>query len=175
MKKRVILFSVLVVALALAACVPAEAPAQPQGEAVSGAEVAAGETRLFSDAQKTNLAYSIQGQRVYQGAVSQNQVILFFNGTTVFRGANESGEKLFTVKDGAIYEGAQASGAPVWTIADGRIHEGTANGPTVYTLEGERLFQGPQANPSKIVFASNADLTTGDVQFVLPILATQRY
>lgn len=184
MKSREIMLVVLVVAIALGSGLIGlylgrssvqQAAAPVSEQAVAGGEpVAAGETRLFADAQKTNLAYAIQGQRVYQGSVSQNQVVLYFNGTTVFRGASESGEKLYTVKNGGIYEGAQASGEPVWTIENGRIHEGRANGPTVYTIEGDRLFQGPQANPSQIVFASNTDLT-GNVQFLLPILATQRF
>ena len=175
MRNRVVLLSVLVVVMALAGCAPIETQQlQPQGEAVTGADVAAGETRLFSDAQKTNLAYTFEGQRVYQGSVSQNNVILFFDGNRIFRGANATGEVLFTVRNGAIFEGAQASGEPVWTVENDRIHEGRANGPVVFSIEGDRLFQGPQANPANIVFASNADLT-GNVQFLLPVLATQRF
>ncbi|MBS1251357.1 MAG: hypothetical protein MAG451_00390 [Anaerolineales bacterium] len=184
MKSREILLVVLVVAIALGSGLiglylgrssvqQAAAPSAEQAIEL-GEPVAAGKVRLFGNAQKTNLAFEIENNRVYQGTVSQGQPVLFFNNTTVFRGANESGEKLFTVKDGAIYEGAQASGAPVWTIDGERVHEGTANGPTVYVIQGDRFFQGATADGSQVVFAANTDLT-GSVRFLLPILATQRY
>jgi hypothetical protein len=94
MKSREILLVVLIVAIALgsgliglylgrssvqqAAAPPAEQAIEP------GEPVAAGKVRLFGDAQKTNLAFEIENNRVYQGTVSQGQPVLFFNGTTVF-------------------------------------------------------------------------------------------
>jgi hypothetical protein len=44
----------------------------------------------------------------------------------------------------------------------------------VYVIQGDRFFQGATADGSQVVFAANTDLT-GSVQFLLPILATQRY
>jgi hypothetical protein len=175
MKSRVILFSVLVFVIALAGCAPAAAPQQSSSQPVAAGEnVSAAKTRLFSDAQKTNLAYEIENDRVYQGTVSQGEAVLYFDGNTIFRGPNNNGEKLFTVDGNSIFAGAQAGGNPVWTIQNGRVHEGRGNGPTVYTIEGDRMFQGATTDPSNIVFAANANLA-GNVQFLLPVLAEQRY
>ncbi len=173
MKARVILFAMLVVALVLVGCAQAQ-PAQ-QGQApVQGEAVAAGTTRLFSDPQKSNLAYEIDSNgRVYQGTVQQGQAILFFDGKTVFRGANSTGEKLFTVSGNRIYVGGSTNGPVAYTVQNGRVYEGTEKGPVIYTIEGERMFQGANTT-GDIVFQANKALT-GNVQFLLPILADQRF
>lgn len=187
MKSREILLVVLVVAIALGSGLiglylgrssvqqQAAAPAPDQEAIQEGSAVSAGTTRLFKDAQKTDLAYEIENNRVYQGTVSQGQSVLYFNGTTIFRGANEAGEKLFTVSGDRIFPGPQAGGQPAYTITNNRVREGDENGRILYTIDGERMFLGPNADPSQIVFASNTDLTQGNVKYLLPILADQRF
>ncbi len=173
MKGRVILVAVLVVTIALVGCTAQQA-AQPAGPAVGGQQVAAGSTRLYSDPQKSNLVYEIDANgRVYQGTVQQGQTILFFDGTTIFRGANSTGEKLFTVEGDRIFVGGSSAGPIAYTVQNGRVFEGDEKGPVVYTIEGERMFAGPNTT-GNIVFQANQDLA-GNVQFLLPILADQRF
>ncbi|MFQ5854958.1 MAG: hypothetical protein ACE5LU_04860 [Anaerolineae bacterium] len=174
MKARVILLAVLVVAITLVGCVQPQPAAQKEGGAVGGEPVAAGTTRLFSDPQKSNLVYEIEPSgKVFQGSVSQGQTILFFDGRTIFRGASSSGEKLFAVDGARIFVGGSTSGPLAYTVQDGRIFEGSDTGPIIYNWQGERLFQG--ANPTgDIVFQANRNLE-GNVLFLLPILADQRF
>ncbi|MFQ5593954.1 MAG: hypothetical protein ACE5HA_07365 [Anaerolineae bacterium] len=177
MKGRNILSGlILLVAVALMGCsqLPTQlVPAAPAGQSVQGEEVARSGVRLFSDPQKTNLAFEIQNGRVYQGSVSQGQTILFFNGQRVYRGANTTGEILFTVSGNRIFVGANTTGPIAYTVQNGRVFEGTDKGPIIYTIRGDRLFQGPNTTGA-IVFEANANLT-GTIQFLLPILADRRF
>ncbi len=182
MRSREILLVVLVVAIALGSGLiglylgrsSVQQAAAPTGPSVGGAPVAAGTTRLYSDPQKSNLAYEIDSNgRVYQGTVQQGQAILFFDGKTVFRGANSTGEKLFTVSGNRIYVGGSTNGPVAYTVQNGRVYEGTEKGPVIYTIEGERMFQGANTT-GDIVFQANKALT-GNVQFLLPILADRRF
>lgn len=176
MKGRVLLLAALIVAVALVGCnqLPQQAvPAAPAGEAVSGQAVATGSVRLFDTPQKDNLLYEIENNRVYQGPVSQGQTILFFDGTTIFRGANITGEKLFTVEGSRIFVGPNTTGPLAYTVENGRVFEGDTTGPVIYTIEGDRLFAGPNTT-GEIVFQANKELS-GNVQFLLPILAEQRF
>ncbi len=176
MKTRVVLFSVLVLVLALAACVPAQQQpvSQSQEAPVEGQAVAAGETRLFSDAGRQNLAYEIEADgKVYPGPSQSTDAILFFDGKTIFRGASATGEKLFTVEGNSIFVGASTTGPRAYTVENGKIFEGSTTGPILYNVSGDKLYQG--ASPTgDLVFQANQPLT-GDVQFLLPILAEQRF
>lgn len=164
----------LVVALMGCSQLPTQlVPPAPAGEAVQGQTVAGHSIRLFSDTRKTDLAYEVQNGRVYQGAVSRGQTILFFNGQRVYRGGNTTGEILFTVSGNRIFVGANTTGPIAYTVQNGRVYEGTDKGPIVYTIEGERLFQGRNTTGSIVFQASSA--LTGDIQFLLPILADRRF
>lgn len=144
-----------------------------EGPTVDGQEVGRRSIRLFADPRRSNLAYEIQGSRVYRGAVYRGQRILYFNGRRIYRGANPTGEILFTVIGNRIYVGPNATGALAYTVANGRVWEGSQTGPIIYTIQGERLYQGPNTT-GNIVFQANRPLS-GDVQFLLPILADKRF
>jgi hypothetical protein len=162
----------LVIAVVAVGCV---APAAPQtGVSVSGQAVATGTTRLYSDANMANLAFEIDGSRIYQGTVQQGQAILFFDGTTVFRGANSTGEKLFTVDNDKIYVGGSTAGPVAYTLDGEKVYEGSGTqGTILYNIDSERLFKGASTT-GEVVFQGNKDLA-GDVVPLLPILADERF
>lgn len=182
MRSREILLVVLVVAIALISglvgLILGRSSVQPQQAAApvtvgGGVQVASGTTRLFSDPQKSNLAFEIEAGRVYQGAVQQGQTILFFDGTTIFRGASSAGEKLFTISGDRVFVGGNTNGPIAYTVARGRVFEGTDKGPIIYTIEGERMFAGANTT-GNIVFQANQQLS-GNIQFLLPVLADRRF
>ena len=184
MRSREILLVVLVVAIALGSGLiglylgrnsaqQAAAPAVTVGGAQS---VSAGQVRLWTNAQKTGEpAFTVDSNgRVYQGTVQTGQAILFFDGTTVFRGASSTGERIFTVSGETIYVGGNTNGPAAYTVSGDRIYEGKGTqGAVLYNINGERLREGPNTN-GNLVFQANANLS-GNVRFLLPILADRRF
>ncbi|MFQ5342063.1 MAG: hypothetical protein ACE5F6_11015 [Anaerolineae bacterium] len=174
MKARVILVAVLVVAVALVGCTQAQKA--PESAKVSGSSVSAGQTRLWTDAQKSgDPTFTVDSNgKVYQGTVQTGQAILFFDGSTVFRGANSTGEKLFTVGGETIFVGGNTNGPAAYTVTGNKVYEGKGTqGAILYNIDGERLREGANATGS-LVFQANTNLT-GSVQFLLPILADRRF
>lgn len=180
MKGHKVVFVAVLIVLTVAGCarLPREAvPATPSepGPLVSGTEVAITSERLqlFEDPQRSRLVYVVDGSRVYQGPVSQGQILLFFDGRRLYRGANTRGEILFTVDDQRVFVGSNTTGPPAYSVANGRVHQGSETGPVIYTIESQRVFRGSGAN-GKIVFQSDAELSDS-VQFLLPILADRTF
>lgn len=176
MSRKVVLLIILLTAIAVMSCnqLPTQVvPPAPAGEAVGGEEIASRSVRLFSDPQKINLAFEFENGRVYRGPVSRGQTILYFDGRRIFRGSNATGEILFTVSGNRIFVGPNTTGALAYTVANGRVYEGSRTGPIVYTIEGDRLFRGPNTT-GDIVLQANRELS-GNVRFLLPILADQRF
>ena len=149
-----------------------EAAALP-APAIIGEEVGHSRIRLFGDTRKSTLLYEIDGARVYRGTRSRGRAVLYFDGRRIFRGANRTGDILYTVSGNRIYAGPNTTGRLAYTISRGRVFRGHTNGPILYTIRGDRLFRGPNAT-GRIVFEANRNLT-GSVQFLLPILAQQRF
>lgn len=175
-KGHIVLLIVLATAIALVGCnaLPEEmVPASSAGPAIEGQPIAAAAVRLYDTPQKSNLLYEIQGNRVYSGAVSQGQTILYFDGRRIFRGANTTGEILFTVSGNRIFVGPNTTGPLAYTVSNGRVYEGSENGPVLYTIQGERVFRGANTT-GDIVFQANVPLT-GSVQFLIPVLADRRF
>ncbi len=185
MKGREVILVVLVVAIALGSGLIGlylgRSSVQTQiaasgGPVGGGQQVAAGSIRLWDNPQMTgDVKFEIEANgRVYQGTVQTGQPILFFDGTTIYRGPNNTGEKLFTVEGNVIHVGGSSSGPAAYTIENNKIYEGQGTqGAILYNIDGSRMYEG--ANPTgNLVFQANQELT-GDVVFILPILADQRY
>jgi hypothetical protein len=183
MKGREILLVILVVSIALGSGLiglylgrsSARQEAMATGQTVGGQAVATGTTRLYDDANKSNLQYEIDSNgRVYMGTVQQGQTILFFDGSTIFRGANSTGEKLFTVGGDTLFVGGNTNGPAAYTVKNSKVYEGQGTqGAILYNVDGERLRLGANAT-GDLVFQANKDLA-GDVLFLLPVLADQRF
>jgi len=180
MKGRKVLWIVLVLAsialLGLAGCQGQQAAAPKTSEqAVSGQSVSFGNVRLFSDPQKSNLVYEIDGNRVYQGTVQQGKTILFSDGKRVYRGANTTGEILFTIDGGRIFAGANTSAPLVYTVKNNRVYKGNEKGPILYSFDNDRMFKGPNTT-GDIVFQANQGLTgNAELQALLTVLAEQAF
>lgn len=178
MKRGTVLsFVVLLVAIALIGCsqLPGQmVPPTPAGEPVEGEAVGFGfgdSIRLFTDPQTRNLAFEIEGGRVYAGTVQQGQIILYFSSRRIFAGPNATADILYTIEGNRLVEGAHPFGDIAYTIESDRVFEGTPRGDILYSIENDRMFGGPSpAGP--IVFQANRPLT-GNVRFLLPILAEQ--
>ncbi len=183
MKSREILLVVLVVAIALGSGLIGlylgrssvqQAAAPGTTAPVEGQTVSVAANRLFSEAGKQNLAYEIQADgRVYPGPSQSTDAILFFDGQSIYRGASATGEKLFTVEGNSIFVGASTTGPRAYTVENGKIYEGSTTGPVLYNIAGDKLYQGASTT-GDLVFQANQPLT-GDVQFLLPILAEERF
>ena len=185
MKGREVLLVVLVVAIALGSGLiglylgrssvqsQLAASESPVG---GGQQVAAVNVRLWDNPQMTGaVKFEIESSgRVYQGTAQTGTPILFFDGTKIYRGASSTGEILFTVEGNVIHVGASSGGPAAYTIESGKVYEGQGTqGSILYNIEGNRMYEG--ATPTgNLVFQSNQELT-GNVQFLLPILADGRY
>jgi hypothetical protein len=173
---KIVLFVVLVSAMALTACAGqsmVRMPDPPAGPAIQGEDVAAGRTRLYSDPQQRNLVFEIDNGRVYQGTRQEGQAVLFFNGSRIFRGANTTGEILFNVQGERIFVGPNATGPLAYTVRGGRVYEGNDRGPIIYTISDTRGYGGANTT-GNVVFESNIDLS-GDILFLIPILGDRRF
>jgi hypothetical protein len=180
MKGREVLLVVLVVAIALGSGLiglilgrSAVAPeSAAPGATVGGQAVATGTTRLREDTAGPVL-FEIDGKRVYQGTVSEGNVILFYESGVIYQGANATGEALFTVDGNQMFVGKGTEGPKAYFVDADRIHEGDSTGTIVYRIDGERMREGATLS-GDIVFQANKDLT-GDVRFILPVLADGRF
>jgi hypothetical protein len=172
MKGRVILFGLLIVAIALAGCaqMPAAPAAAPSG-AISGQQVSVQETRLF-DAGRQNLQFTIEAAgKVYQGSTQDGQGLIFFDGDKIYRGLNITGEVLFNLEGDNLLIGTNGPAAYHLEAGD-KIGE-AANGPIVYTISGTRLFEG-SGTTGGITFESDVDLSV-DLWPLLVVLADRRF
>lgn len=174
--RRFVLVAGLLVAVAIVGCsqLPTTMiPSGGEGELVVGEPVALETVRLYEGTGPSNIAYEFEAGRVYEGTVNQGQAVLFFDGDRIYRGNNQTGEILFNRDGNRLFVGANTSGAIAYTFEGDRIFEGTSQGQILYTVEGDRMFAGPNTTGS-VVFEAAQPLT-GDVVFLLPILAEQRY
>lgn len=171
MRARVILVAVLVVTVALVGCTQA-APAQKPAEVqVGGAEVSLSPARIFNEGQKTLLFTVEASGKIYQGSTQQGQAVLTFEGGKIYRGASSAGELLFTLDGSKLKVGA--NGPTAYTFESGfKVREGD-NGAVVYTISNNRMFAG-SGTSGAIVFDANTSLEN-DIQYVLPVLADQRF
>lgn len=178
MKTRTVLsFIVALTVLILVGC--SQLPTQivpPAQDPIAGQETShRGRLRLFSDPQGRELAYTILGGRVFDETVT-GDILLSFSGRRVYAGPSPVSPPVYTIRGDRMFEGPNITGDLAYTfrrVGDKtRVFEGSVTGNILYTIWRNRMFEGPNTT-GDIVFHASDDLT-GNVKFILPILAQIR-
>ncbi|MFQ5595356.1 MAG: Calx-beta domain-containing protein [Anaerolineae bacterium] len=123
--------------------------------------------------------------RLFQGPNTTGARVLFFSidresgRGRIYRGANATGEILFTVnfRTGRIWAGPNETGPLLYTLdpvpsgntPEVRVHAGRANGPILYTIIDDDMYDGPNVTGALVLHGSRP--FWGPVQFLLPLLA----
>lgn len=124
--------------------------------------------------------------RLFEGPNTTGQRVVYFNvgtrGGRIHRGANATGEILFTVdfNTGRIWAGPNPTGPLLYTLSlmpssfgpEVRVHEGSEQGPIIYNINGDNMYEGPNATGELVFHASHP--IRGPVQFLLPLIADRR-
>lgn len=123
--------------------------------------------------------------RLFQGPNTTGARVLLFSidretgRGRIYRGANATGEILFTVgfRTGRIWAGPNETGPLLYTLdpvpssntPEVRVHAGRANGPILYTIHDDDVYDGPNVTGPLVLHGSRP--FWGPVQFLLPLLA----